>query len=131
MRRQYRLGITKINIYEISPSQPNFFVNSCVLLPWSPNFFCNFGYPCPLWVWVMVKSVVIGFSIRLPPWVMLTPSLSRNAPGISSLTISLAASGNALALWSNSGGACVSICCSLAQGFGFYGALMLALGVPY
>jgi hypothetical protein len=37
------------------------------------------------------------------PGTMLTPSLSRNAPAISSLTISIAAGGRLLALWSDMG----------------------------
>jgi hypothetical protein len=43
----------------------------------------------------------------------------------------MADDGNALALWYNGGGACVSMCRSLAHGFGFCRALMLALGAPY
>jgi hypothetical protein len=39
-----------------------------------------------------------------PPGTMLTPSLSRNALAISSLTISMAAGARPLALWSNIGG---------------------------
>jgi hypothetical protein len=38
------------------------------------------------------------------PGTMLTPSLSRNAPAISSLTISMAAGARPPALWSNIGG---------------------------
>jgi hypothetical protein len=59
---------------------------------------------------------------------MLTPSLSRNAPAISSLTMSMATSGNPAALGSKCVGACVSLCHPLAHGLGFYEALMRALG---
>jgi hypothetical protein len=31
------------------------------------QFLKKFGYPCPLWVRVITKLVVIGFLIRLPP----------------------------------------------------------------
>jgi hypothetical protein len=62
---------------------------------------------------------------------MLTPSLSRNAPPVSSLTISMTASGNAPALWSICVVAGVSLYCPLAHGFRLCGALMLALGTPY
>jgi hypothetical protein len=62
---------------------------------------------------------------------MLTPSLSRNAPTISSLNMPVAVGGNTPALWSNGGGACVSMCHSLAHGFAFFEALILALGAPY
>jgi hypothetical protein len=39
----------------------------------------------------------------VPPGTMLTPSLSRNAPAISSLTISIASGGRPSTLWSNIG----------------------------
>jgi hypothetical protein len=87
----------------------------------------KFGYPRHLWVWVIIKSVAIGFPIQLPPWVMLTPSLSRNAPAISYLTMSMAAGGNPLSLWSKGVGSCVSTCL-VAQGLGFCGSLILSLG---
>jgi hypothetical protein len=45
------------------------------------------------------------------------------APAISSLTISMVVSGNALTLWSNGVGAYVSMCHSLAHGFGFCGGI--------
>jgi hypothetical protein len=62
---------------------------------------------------------------------MLTSSLSHNAPAISSLTISMAANGNPLGLRSICVHADVSLCCSLAHGFGLCGVLMLTLGTPY
>jgi hypothetical protein len=43
----------------------------------------------------------------------------------------MTAYGNALALWPNAGGTCVSMCHSLTHGFGLCGALILALGAPY
>jgi hypothetical protein len=79
-------------------------------------------------IWVIVKSVVIGFPIWLSPWVTLTPSLSRNTLAMSSLTMSMAGSGNPPTLWSKGVGACVSICRPLTHGFGFCRALMLVLG---
>jgi hypothetical protein len=103
----------------------------CVLLLWSSKKFCKFVYLYPLWVLVIVESTVIWLLIRLPPWAMLTSSLSWNALAISSLTISMAASGDTPAFWSNGVGACVSMCRSLAHGFRFCGALILALGAPY
>jgi hypothetical protein len=64
----------------------------------------------------------------LPPWVMLTLSLTRNALAIFSPTMSMAASANPPGLWSKGVGACVSLCRTLARGLlGFYGTLMLAL----
>jgi hypothetical protein len=63
---------------------------------------------------------------------MLTPSLSRNAPTISSLTMSMEANGNPPTLRSHKGvGGYVSLCHPLAHGLGFGCALMLALGAPY
>jgi hypothetical protein len=83
-----------------------------------------------LCIQAIVKSVVIGIPIRLPPWVMLTPSLSRNAPAISSLTMPVAASRKPPSLGSKDVGACVPLYCPLAHGFGFCCALMLALDTP-
>jgi hypothetical protein len=62
---------------------------------------------------------------------MLTPSLSQNAPAISSLTIPMAAGDIPLALGSKGVGASVSLCHPLAHGFGFCCALILALGTPH
>jgi hypothetical protein len=59
---------------------------------------------------------------------MLTPSLSRNAPVISSIIMSMAADGNPPVLWSKGVGICVSMYRPLAHVLGFYGALILSLG---
>jgi hypothetical protein len=91
----------------------------------------KFRYPCPLWEWVIVELAIIWFPIGFPPCAMLTLSLSCNASAVSSLTMSMAASGTTPTLWSNGGGVCVSMYCSLAHEFGFCGALMLDLGAPY
>jgi hypothetical protein len=80
---------------------------------------------------VVVELAIIWLPIRQPPWAMLTPSLSRNGPTISSLTISMTDNGNPLPLWSKGVGVRVSLYHSLTHGFGFCGALMLALGAPY
>jgi hypothetical protein len=48
-----------------------------------------------------------------PPGTMLTPSLSRNAPAISSLTMSMAAGARPPALWSNIGGVGWILACCL------------------
>jgi hypothetical protein len=48
-----------------------------------------------------------------PPGTMLTPSLSRNTPAISSLTKSMAAGARPPALWSNVGGVGWTLACSL------------------
>jgi hypothetical protein len=46
----------------MSANSPNCAKNwpmcSRVLLPWSPEN-CKFGYPSPVWVWVIVKSAII------------------------------------------------------------------------
>jgi hypothetical protein len=62
---------------------------------------------------------------------MLTPSLSRNTLAISVLPMSMVASGIPPALWSINGVGVWVLCCLLAQGFGFCGELMLALGGSY
>jgi hypothetical protein len=49
---------------------------------------------------VIIKSAIKGFWYDCPLGIMLTSSLSWNAPTISSLTISMVASGSPLALWS-------------------------------
>jgi hypothetical protein len=48
-----------------------------------------------------------------PPGTMLTPSLSRNAPTVSSLTISMAASARPPSLWSDIGGVGWKLACCL------------------
>jgi hypothetical protein len=51
---------------------------------------------------------------------MLTPSLSRNASAISSLTISIAAGGRPPTLWSDMGGVVwILACCLPPLGLGF------------
>jgi hypothetical protein len=59
---------------------------------------------------------------------MLTPSLSRNALAISSLTISMAAGARPPALWSNIGEVdWILACCLPLHWFGFCGSLLFAL----
>jgi hypothetical protein len=59
---------------------------------------------------------------------MLTPSLSQNAPTISSLTISMAACGRPLALWSNMGEVVWMLVCRLPPHWlEFCGVLIFAL----
>jgi hypothetical protein len=63
-----------------------------------------------------------------PPGTILTPSLSRNAPAISSLTISMAAGGRPPTLWSNMGEVVwMLVCCFPPHWFEFCGALIHAL----
>jgi hypothetical protein len=52
---------------------------------------------------------------------MLIPSLSQNAPAISSLTMSIATDGSQLALWFNIGVGVLVLCRLLVHGFGFSG----------
>jgi hypothetical protein len=74
--------------------------------------FREFEYPSSLWVWVIVKSVIIRPPIRLPPGIMLTLSLSQNVPATPSLTMSMAAGGSPPTLWSNIGVVVwVLVCC--------------------
>jgi hypothetical protein len=54
---------------------------------------------------------------------MQTPSLSRNAQAISSLTMSMAADCNPPTLWSRGVGACVLLCRPISHGFGFCGGI--------
>jgi hypothetical protein len=61
-----------------------------------------------------------------PPGTMLTPSLSRNAPAISSLTLSMAAGARPPALWSNIGGVGWKLACCLPPHW-LCGALPLSL----
>jgi hypothetical protein len=59
---------------------------------------------------------------------MLTPSLSRNAPAISSLTISIAAGGTPSALWSNIGEVVSTLAyCLSPHWFEFFGVLIFTL----
>jgi hypothetical protein len=59
---------------------------------------------------------------------MLTPSLSRNTPAISSLTISMAAGGRPLAFWSNMGEVVRMFVCRLSPYWlQFCGVLIFAL----
>jgi hypothetical protein len=110
MQTRFLLEIMKINVREMPLCRPILLIvlkiGLCVarVLSLITRKFCEFGYPGSLWVWVVIKSVVIRFPIRLPPGTMLTPSLSRNTPAISSLTISMAAGARPPALWSNIGG---------------------------
>jgi hypothetical protein len=94
----------------------------CVLSLVTQNIW-KFGYPCSLGIWVVIKSVVIGFSIRLPLGIMLTPSLSWNTLAIFSLTMSMATGGNPSALWSSIGVGIGVLCCLLAHEFGFCGGI--------
>jgi hypothetical protein len=57
-------------------------------------------------------------------------SLSWNAPAISSINISMAAGGNAPTVWSNGVGIYVSMCHSLAHGFGFCGGIYTDFRCP-
>jgi hypothetical protein len=70
-----------------------------------------------MWVWDVVKSAILWLLIHYPVWVMLTSSLSQNAPAISSLNMSIAASGSPLTLWPRGVGGRVSLCCPLAHVF--------------
>jgi hypothetical protein len=105
----------------------------------SPKFvhacFCP-GHPGILKIWVSLSPGDMGhsqidchrvFPYDCPPWVMLTLSLPLSAPTISYLSMSMAA-GDTIGLWSKGVGVCVSLCYPLTHGWGFYGALMLALG---
>jgi hypothetical protein len=66
------------------------------------------------------------------PGIMITPSLSRNTPAISSLTMSMAAGGSPPALWSNIGVVVwILVYCFPPPLVWFCGALMLALCVSY
>jgi hypothetical protein len=77
---------------------------------------------------VVIKSAVIRFPNDCPPGTMLTPSLSRNAPTISSLTISMAAGARPPALWSNIGGVgWILACCLPLHWFELCGALPFVL----
>jgi hypothetical protein len=59
---------------------------------------------------------------------MLTPSLSRNAPAISSLTISMAAGERPPVLWSNMGEVVWMLVCRLpSHWLEFCGVLIFAL----
>jgi hypothetical protein len=55
----------------VSANSPNCARNwpmcSCVLFTLLTRKFYKFGYPCSLGVWMVIKSVVIGFLIWLPP----------------------------------------------------------------
>jgi hypothetical protein len=66
-----------------------------------------------------------------PPGTMLTPSLSQNAQAISSLTMSIAASGSPPTLWTNISVGVWVLYRLPVHGFGFCGALMLAPGGSY
>jgi hypothetical protein len=62
---------------------------------------------------------------------MLTLSLSRNAPPISSLTMSIETGGSPPVLWSSIGVGVWVLCHLPAHGFRICGALMLAPGGSY
>jgi hypothetical protein len=91
----------------------------CFYLAHPKNY--KFGYPCSLEVRVVIKSVAL-------PWIMLTPSLYRDALAISFLTMSIAVGGSPPALCFSIGVGVWVICRFPIQGFGFCGALMLSPG---
>jgi hypothetical protein len=119
----------------VSTNSPNCAKNwpmcSCMLLPCSPKKFANSGILFP---WGMGGNQ-IGchrvFDMFAPPEIMLTLSLSRNTPAISSLTMSIAAGGSPSILWFNICVGVLVLCRLRAHGFGFYGALMLAPSGSY
>jgi hypothetical protein len=69
--------------------------------------------------------------MNAPLGVIITSSLSQNVKAISSLTMLMVDGGSPPALWSINGVGVWVLCCLLAQGFGFCGVLMLALGGSY
>jgi hypothetical protein len=90
--------------------------------------FCKFGYLCPLWVRAVVESASIW--PKTVPMGHANSEFALECPTISSLTTSLAFSGNPPAVWYICVVDGVSLCRSLAHGFGLCGALMLVLGTP-
>jgi hypothetical protein len=72
--KQYWLGIMKINAPRMPLCRPIPLVvleiSLCVRVcapPLVTQNFCKFGYLCPQWVWVVVKSAIIWPLVRLPP----------------------------------------------------------------
>ena len=94
--------------------------------------FCKFGYSRPLWVWVIVELVVLWSLIGLPHMGHVNSKFVLECP--SYLLPNYFNGGR----WKSTEPlvhmcvcAGVSLCCSLAHGFGLCGVLMSALGTPY
>jgi hypothetical protein len=135
MRTRFLLKIVKINAGEMLPCRPILLIVLRTGLCVRACFFL--GHSKTLRIRVFWSPMGMGDSqtgyhkvsdMTAPPGTILTPSLSRNAPAISSLTISMAAGGRSPTRWSNMGEfVWMLVCCFLPHWFGFCDALIHAL----
>jgi hypothetical protein len=125
MRTRFLLKTMKINARGMLMCRPILLIVLETGLCVHACFFLD--HPKILQIWVSWFPVGMGgdqigchkvSDMIAPPGTMLTPSLSRNTPAISSLTISMAAGARPPALWSNIGGVgWILACCLLSHWF--------------